>query len=182
MIDTMRRVGSAVVVMLMLWRALPALADDRGWEYLIAKLAADGVNRQRVEAAFRDPRIAPFDGLSFSAGTPREPRALYRRFLRPVGIAAARRCRLRYAAAFETAERTHGVAANVLAAVLSIESGCGSRTGSSVAFYRLARLAMANAPENLRDNLDRRADVDGRVDAHAEAQLRARARYLEQTF
>src|SRR5882724_9183589 len=97
----MRRLGCAVVVVGMLWPALPVLANDQGWDYLIEKLVTDGVERERVVAAFRDPRVAPFVELEFSAGTPRESRALYRRFLRPAGVAAARRCRVRYAAAFE---------------------------------------------------------------------------------
>jgi peptidoglycan lytic transglycosylase B len=178
----MKRLGVVLVVAAMLGPSLPVFADDRGWEYLIEKLVADGVERERVVAAFRDPRVAPFVGLEFSAATPHEPRALYRGFLRPASVAAARRCRLRYAAAFEMAQRTHGVSADVLAAILFIESGCGGNTGSYVAFYRLARLAMANEPQNLRQNIERRANDDGTVDADTEMRLRARARSLEHTF
>lgn len=155
-----------------------AFADERGWSYLIEKLVADGVERERVVAAFQDWRVEPFLGLDFSLNRPREPRRLYRRFLRPRGIAAGRRCRARFAEAFETAAQTHGVPADVLAAILFIESGCGRNTGSSVIFYRLARLAMANAPDNVRWNIERLSVDDARI----EARVRERARTLEATF
>jgi membrane-bound lytic murein transglycosylase B len=171
-----------VVLGVLLLELRPALADTDGWNYLIEKLAADGVERGRVVAAFGDPRVAPFTGLDFSPGTPRESRALYRRFLRPATLAAAHRCRVRYAAAFEAAERSHGVSADVVAAILFIESGCGYNTGSKLVLYRLARLAMANEPENLRRNLERYADGAGQIDPETAAQIRARARYLEETF
>ena len=166
-----------------LLRAAPAsAADDRGWGYLTNKLVADGVDRDRVAQAFGDPRIEPFTGLDFSAQPPRESRRLYRNFLRPSSIAAARRCRASWGSALEAAERAHGVSANVLAAILYVESGCGRNTGSSLVFYRLARLAMADDPENLRRNLERLAGKDGRTDPVIAAKVRARARYLEETF
>jgi membrane-bound lytic murein transglycosylase B len=178
----MRRWGLIVMLGVLLLELSPALADADGWNYLVEKLAADGVERGRVVAAFSDPRVAPFTGLDFSPGTPRESRAPYRRFLRPATLAAAHRCRVRYAAAFEAAEQAHGVSADVLAAILFIESGCGYNTGSKLVLYRLARLAMANEPENLRRNLERYADGAGQIDPETAAQIRARARHLEDTF
>ncbi len=158
-----------------------ACADERGWDYLMDKLVADGVSRERVLEVFRDPRLGSFTGLEFSLQRPREPRSLYRKLLRKRSIAAARRCRARYAEQFEAAQRAHGVPANVLAAILYVESGCGGNTGSHPIFGRLARLAMANAPENLQDNLDRYT-ADGELRAEQAAQLRRRARDLEDTF
>jgi len=178
----MKRIPLTMVVVGLLGRASAVWADDTGWDYLIKKLVADGVDRQEVVAAFRDPRMAPFVGLEFSAAQPGERRTLYRRFARPATVAAARRCRLRHAAEFEQAERTHGVPANLLAAILFIESGCGGNTGSDVALYRLARLAMANEPDNLQANIERYTDDDGTIDPETVGRLRTRARYLEQTF
>ena len=174
----MRRLGPLVLLLL----ALPlgrARADQSGWAYLIEKLVADGVDRGRVEAVFADRRVEPFVGLTFSAKHPQEPRALYRHFLRPASINAARRCRSQYAAAFGAAERTYGVPANVLATILYVETGCGRVTGSHIIFYRLARLAMANEPANLRRNL---AGAMAAGDAATVMRLRARAHYLEATF
>jgi len=182
MITPMRRLGSIVTLAWVLSGVLPAFADERSWGYLIDKLVADGVPRERVEEVFRDPRVAPFTGLEFSPSTPRESRSMYRRFLRPATLAAAHRCRVRYADAFEAAERTHGVSADVVAAIIFIESGCGYNTGSKVVLYRLARLAMANAPENLQSNLERYTDSEGRIDPDTAARLRTRAYYLENTF
>jgi membrane-bound lytic murein transglycosylase B len=178
----MRR--SALIAMLgvVLGQVCPAFADADGWSYLIEKLVTDGVERERVVAAFGDPRVAPFTGLEFSPVAPRESRTLYRRVLRPANLAAAHRCRVRYAEAFEAAERAHGVSADMVAAIIYIESGCGRNTGSQLVLYRLARLAMANEPENLQRNLEHYTDGAGRIDADTAAQLRARARYLEETF
>jgi membrane-bound lytic murein transglycosylase B len=160
----------------------PSLADDRGWGYLIDKLITDGVDRQQVVRVFEDRRVPPFTGLGFSLQRPREPRSLYRRFLRASSLSLARRCRARYADVFETTQRSSDVPASVLAAILFVETGCGQNTGSYVILYRLARLAMANAPENFERNRIRYAASDGTVDSATEAQLQARARYLEDTF
>ena len=146
------------------------------------KLVANGVGRERVAAVFRDWRVAPFTGIEFSANPPHESRSRYRRFCGRDEVAAARRCRLSQAHDFEAAERRYGVSANVLAAIFYVESGCGRNTGSSVIVYRLARLAMANEPENLQRNLERWTTDDGRLDAGTAARLRARAQYLESTF
>jgi membrane-bound lytic murein transglycosylase B len=165
-----------------LFSAWPSLADDRGWGYLIDKLITDGVDRQQVVRTFEDRRVPPFDGLDFSLQRPREPRSLYRHFLRASSVAAARRCHARHADAFETTERSSNVPASVLAAILFVESGCGQNTGSSLILYRLARLAMANAPDNLDRNRARYTASDGQLDPVTGARLQERARYLEDTF
>lgn len=178
----MRRLTLLLGLSVFMIQVCPAFADDRGWSYLIEKLVADGVDRGHVNSVFQDRRVDAFDGLDFSPFPPREPRSRYRRFLRPASVAAARRCRAQNAQAFESAEREHGVSANVLAAILYVESGCGRNTGSSVIFHRLARLAMANEPSNVRRNLERWTDDGGYLDPATEAKIRARARYLENTF
>jgi membrane-bound lytic murein transglycosylase B len=159
-----------------------ASADTAGWSYLMHRLVADGVPQARVLAAFGDPRVPAFTELQFSGRTPREPKSLYRHFLRPASYRAARQCRQLHGAAFERAERQHGVPANVVAAILHVETNCGRNTGSSTVFYRLARLAMANEPLNVAANLARlRAAGEDDADDF-EARVRARARYLEDTF
>ncbi|MBP1684686.1 MAG: rane-bound lytic murein transglycosylase B-like protein [Deltaproteobacteria bacterium] len=161
---------------------LMASADDRGWGYLIEKLVADGVNRESVVQTFQDPRIDRFTGLVFSPQRPREPRAWYRRFLRPRSVAAARRCRDRYRDEFDSAARQHGVPASVLTAILFVESSCGGNTGSHIVLTRLARLAMANAPDNLQYVLDSYADATGSLSPALARQIRERAEELERTF
>jgi membrane-bound lytic murein transglycosylase B len=173
-----RTIVLALVVLLSVRPASAAADAHRGWGWLVEKLVADGLDRGRVEDAFDDPRMDPFDGLDFSLSA-REPRALYRGFLRPAGIAAARRCREEHGPELDRAAVAEGVPASVVAAIMYIESGCGRNTGSSMILHRLARLAMANEPANLGRNLARHAP-DG--DPEVEARVRARARYLEDTF
>jgi membrane-bound lytic murein transglycosylase B len=156
-----------------------ALAEERApsWSYLVDKLAADGIDRERAVRLFADPRMPPFTGLEFSLGA-HESRALYRKLLKPRSLAAARRCRAEFAASFATAERTTGVAASLIAAILHVETACGRHTGSTPIVYRLARLAMANEPANLRANIDRVAGTDPEL----ARRMSERARYLEDTF
>lgn len=180
MISARHRLASAVVAaaVLVAWVGV-GRADEpdlRGWDYLVEKLVADDVPRARAVATFTDPRMPRFTGLEFSVA-PRESAALYRGLLKPRTVSAARRCRARYEDALGAAEATEGVPANVLAALLYVESGCGRMTGNARVLPRLARLSMANAPENLAANLERLGAT-----RTPEAAVRARARYLEDTF
>jgi membrane-bound lytic murein transglycosylase B len=117
-----------------------------------------------------------FDGLGFALA-PREPSSMYYGFLRPNSVALARRCLASHEAEFAAAEAATGVPASVVAAIVFVESSCGRHTGSARILPRLARLAMANDPENLAANLARheKAGADP-------AKVRARARYLEDLF
>ena len=170
-----RRVLLAVGLLMGAARASRADHDD--WSYLVDKLVADGFHRATVVEVFNDPRVPPFTGLEFSPDRPRESHARYRRFRQTAAVTDARRCRTAHAAAFERAARTHGVPADVIAAIVYVETACGRNTGSHQIFYRLARLAMANAPTTLQRNIER---FPG--DAAAAMALRERARYLEATF
>jgi membrane-bound lytic murein transglycosylase B len=156
-----------------------ALAERRGWRYLVDKLAADGVPRAEAAAVFADPRIRAFDGLSFSL-EPRESHARYRDLRSATSLRAARSCRARYADAFDKAAAREGVPASLVATIVHVESACGRNTGSSTVVHRLARLAMANEPANLAFNIRRHAgDPPDPVIAE---QVRARGAYLERTF
>jgi membrane-bound lytic murein transglycosylase B len=152
----------------------PSAGGVRGWGYLVDKLIHDGVPAERVRRVFDDPRMPPFTELYFSI-TPHESSAMYRRFLQPASVSAACRCRTRHAEAFEAAAREQGVPANLVAAIIYVESGCGQNTGRQTILPRLARLAMANAPDNLALNA-------ARQDSEDTAKVRARAQYLEDTF
>jgi membrane-bound lytic murein transglycosylase B len=178
-------VWSTVILVLFLTLPYPRLAwcaDGSSWSYLVEKLVGDGVDRDQVVQAFEDPRMPVFTGLEFSLQRPREPAAMYRRLLRSSSVAWARRCRARHADDFEPAARASKVSASVLAAILFVESGCGQNTGSHLVLHRLARLAMANEPENLQRNLERFGASDGTGDPRITARVRERARYLEDTF
>src|SRR5437899_9036601 len=47
----------------------------QGWGWLVEKLVADGLDRERVTHVFDDPRLGAFTGLEFSLA-PREPHSL----------------------------------------------------------------------------------------------------------
>ena len=154
---------------------------DRGWGYLIDRLGRDGVPRERALRTFQDPRFEEFDGLPFGL-SPREPHSMYRNFLQPGSVRLAKQCRAEYARAFENAQKAQNVPASVVAAILHVETGCGRNTGDSVILWRLARLSMANEPNNLEMNLARNATVKGVRNEVLAQRTRERAKYLEDLF
>ncbi|HSP98315.1 MAG TPA: lytic murein transglycosylase [Candidatus Dormibacteraeota bacterium] len=155
---------------------------DPTWYRLQRRLIADGIDPLTVRAVFNDARMESFRGLAFSLD-PTEHRSLYRGFLRADSLARARSCRLVHARALRGAELRYGVPAGVVGAIMHVESQCGRNTGRRRVLPQLAKLAMANDPENVRWNIDRHTDgVPARLRPVIEARVRARARELEQTF
>jgi membrane-bound lytic murein transglycosylase B len=165
--------------------APPSAADlearDKGWGWMVDRLADGGIPREEAARAFADDRMPDFEGLLFGLN-PSEPRSLYRHFLRPRSVARARACAAENARWLDAAERVHGVDASVVAAILYVETGCGAYTGRSLVLHRLARLAMANEPHNLARNLSRWTGSDGWIDPETAERVRARARYLDAVF
>jgi membrane-bound lytic murein transglycosylase B len=174
--------GAAVVLVVApAWARRPAA--DGGWGYLIDKLVADGVDRSRAVAVFRDPRAGDFEGLQFGLVRGGEPRRLYRGFLRPASVAEAHRCRAIYDRELRAAEDRFEVPASVVTAILHVETRCGRVTGTHVVFARLARLAMADEPANLRRNVARhRKGVPRARVADVERRVHQRARELSGVF
>jgi membrane-bound lytic murein transglycosylase B len=156
-------------------------ARAKGWGWMIDRLAADGIPRERAARAFADARMPAFDGLTFGL-YPREPQSMYRHFLRADSIARAQRCASQNALALAEAERVHGVDAAVIGAIFYVESACGRNTGNSMVLHRLARLAMANEPRNVARNLARNTPPSGAIDPAVADRVRERARYLEGIF
>jgi len=157
------------------------VAAAKGWAHLVERLSESGVPRARAEATFADPRMPAFDGLFFRVD-PREPKAMYREVLQARSVGEARSCRAEHAEAFERAQREHGVDAEVVAAILHVETRCGRNTGSRGVLHGLARLAMANEPANVAANVERTAVQDGVLDEALAERVRARARKLEDMF
>lgn len=178
----MRGIGVAVAVMMVAAPAVARRPNDGGWGYLMDKLIADGVDRQQVVAAFSDPRVDAFDGLGFSL-YPKESTRRYRGLRSASSIAGARRCRDIYDAELRAAQQQFQVPASVLSALLHVETHCGRNTGKEIVLTRLARLAMANEPSNVLDNLRHHTKGVPRASAaHVEHRVRQRARELEGTF
>ncbi len=175
-----------VVVGWLLFLASAAAAVDRPfdptWDRLQRRLIADGIDPITVRAAFGDPRMESFRGLAFSLD-PTEHRSLYRGFLRSDSLARARSCRATHARALRKAELRFGVPAGVVGAIMHVESQCGRNTGRRRVLPQLAKLAMANDPDNVRWNIDRHTDgVPARRRVAVEARVRERARELERMF
>jgi membrane-bound lytic murein transglycosylase B len=177
---------AAVVAALVLLALSPAARaqqfDDKGYGWLIDKLEADGVPRARSLPVFSDDRFPAFDGLYFSI-SPRESHAMYRGHLSATSVRRAQGCMESHADAFRAAEQAHGVPASVIAAIVNVESACNRNTGSSIILPRLARLAMANEPRNLGENVARY--TEGLSSAQGEGiarQVRARGQRLEDMF
>lgn len=178
----------ATIVAVVALVAVPAWAGrrqavDGRWDYLIDKLVADGVERGRVVAVFRDPRVGAFEGLDFSLGRHGEARSMYRGFLRPASVAQAQRCRAQYDDELRAAEDRFDVPASVVSALLHVETHCGRNTGTHLVFPSLARLAMANEPANLQRSIARHTKgVPRALTPDVERRVRLRARELEGVF
>jgi membrane-bound lytic murein transglycosylase B len=178
-----RVIAVLVVAGLLVAGTRPAAAGDaQSWAYLIDKLAADGVPRARAERVFDDPRVPPFDRLEFSL-TPREAASAYRGLLSGRSVGEARECFAAHTGALRRVERERGVAGNVVAAILHVETRCGRNTGSEIALWRLARLAMVAEPWNLRRNVARHTLLqDPWESVETQRVTEERARYLQSTF
>lgn len=175
------RFRTAVIAMI-LCGATTASADQTGWGYLMRKLISDGVERPYVERVFRDRRMRPFGQLVFNLD-PAESKTLYRSLLGARSVRDARRCRARYDPWFRAAENRLGVPASVVGAILHVETRCGSYTGNFVVLHRLARLAMANEPDNVLFNIRKHSNGAPASEVpEIERKARERARYLEETF
>jgi len=159
-------------------------ARTRGWAHLVDRLVADGVDRRQVARAFADPRMPSFDGMEFRVPRPGRGGGGHGGGVSSAEVAGARRCRAQHARAFEETEARSGVPASVIAALLQVETGCGRNTGTHRVLPALARLAMANEPDNLSMNVSlrtRQAD-DGEEAGDVAQRVKSRARYLEKTF
>jgi membrane-bound lytic murein transglycosylase B len=171
---------SSAVAAILLCLASPAHASDGGWGYVIEKLVADGVDRNRAEWAYA--RLPRFSRVGFSVN-PVESGAMYRKQLSARSVSAARACRARHHEWLEATEARSGVPASVVSALLHVETSCGAYTGRSIVLHRLSRLAMANEPANLDYNIERWTDGEPLTRRREiEQRVRARGRYLEQTF
>ena len=164
-------------------RAHPGHQRLRSWQYLTDKLVRDGIPRADVERAFRDRRVGSFDGVEYALVVKESPRS-YRDFRSNNSLRAAARCRNRYDSHFRRAERAYGVDADILAAILYVETRCGQYTGNRVVLRQLARIAMASEPRNVAQNIRRhkKEDEEGFTPQEIETLAKKRARYLHETF
>lgn len=157
---------------------IKAKTSLKGWDYVHSLLVQRGLDSDYVGKIFSDPRMPRREPLYFGLH-PKESKNLYRRH----NSASARKNALaffrRYRSQFEEAADRYGVPESVLLAILQVETACGSYTGKSRVFYRLARLVSASAPDNIQRNYRR---VHGGKDSPTIEDVMKRAKYLEDTF
>ncbi len=154
---------------LLLFVAAPAsqAGPETVWEPLLARLAADGVDRAEAAALFAAPGVA-FDPAIMTKKVDSmvknrfEPvtvtrrtleKSSYRRFLDPWTISKAGRYMAENRAIFASAEKAYGVPAEVVAAILLVETKLGSYLGDREAFGVLASMALCSDFELVRDRL-----------------------------
>jgi len=137
------------------------------WEPLLARLAADGVDRAGVAVLLSTPGVAfdpsimakkvdsmvknRFEPVTVTRRT--LEKSGYRRFLDPWTISKAGRYMAANRASFSAAEEAYGVPAEVVAAILLVETKLGSYLGDREAFGVLASMALCRDFELVRGRL-----------------------------
>ena len=156
-----------------------AIAYRHGWGYLVDRLVADGVPRARAAAAFADPRIPRSTVFRFNSRRGRAARATASSRARRAS--APRACAAPATRKPSTPPRRARACPRASSPRSSTSRARAARaTGRQTVLHRLARLAMANEPANLADNVRRHAGEP--ADPLIAEQVRARAAYLESTF
>jgi len=150
----------------------------RGWDYLVSRLQDNGVSERDLIVIYGDKRMPERSFVPFSVH-PREPASIYESFKRPEHASSGISFIEKNSATFKTMEAKLLVPAEVVAAIIVVESQAGRNTGKHQVLYRLSRIATVNAPDNLQQNYIEQKRKDHRVTF---ADVRRRGRYLERTF
>lgn len=152
--------------------------EQKGWGFLANELIRAGMDSNEVKKLFLDPRMPKFEPVIFKV-KPKEPERIYRHFLEPRQIHLAASEMKRYQTLFSQAEKKYGVEREAIAAILLIESFFGRNTGKSPVIVRLARLANAANPENLKEVYK---EVQKEGEPHTFEEVKKRGEYLFETF
>jgi membrane-bound lytic murein transglycosylase B len=150
----------------------------RGWDYLVQKLRADGVNEETLRSIYADPRMPFFGQVRFGL-KPRESKQMYAPLLKPEKLELGREFLKLHEESFAAAEKDLKVHRTVIAAILLVETHYGKNTGRELVINRLSRVASVREPTNLILNHRRHLKDDPSITF---AQVDARAEYLERTF
>lgn len=164
-----RRRGRAALwpAILLLWVALgPAHAAD--WSPLAERLAADGFDRQAMEALFARPEVAfepeamsgKLKGLLLSRTkeaaslTAAVRYSFYRNYLTHVAVSRAQAYLEDNKAVLAEVSAKYGVPQEIIVSILLVETRLGRNTGSRRVFNRLASMARCTDLETIRPFLD----------------------------
>lgn len=148
----------------------PVLARDSAWDQVILRLVTDGFDRSDMIKLFSRPEVV-YDAGSMGkkmrylykkkynivdptptptpGEEPREKVTIYDTHLTPEKLADVVVFKWEHAAALAAAEETYGVPAEVIVAVLLIETELGNFMGKGTAFNSLAGMAAARDFEDI---------------------------------
>ena len=152
-----------IFVVLFLGTVRPAAAD---WRPLVERLAADGFNRQMVEALFARPEVrfepdamaekiqALLRSRSESPDSVARLKTTVRQdYLSSRVIARAHSYTLENKAVLEEVHTLYGVPKEIIVSILLIETNLGRNTGNRCVFNRLASMALSADLETVRPHL-----------------------------
>lgn len=129
----------------LLW-PLPALALDPVLAPLRAYLTGQGVAPRQADALLDRPGLV-FEAKLMANMFSRHERTLdYGQFLQPATLAKARRFKAAHAGELSAAQARTGVPAELVVAILTVESGLGTYTGRHSTFAVLASQAVLDQP------------------------------------
>lgn len=124
----------------------PALALDPALAPLRAYLAGQGVAPRQADALLDRPGLV-FEAKLMANMFSRHERTLdYGQFLQPATLAKARRFKTAHAGELSAAQARTGVPAELVVAILTVESGLGAYTGRHSTFAVLASQAVLDQP------------------------------------
>jgi membrane-bound lytic murein transglycosylase B len=152
-----------IFLVLFLGTVRPAAAD---WRPLVERLAADGFNRQTLEALFARPEVrfepdamaekiqALLRSRSESPDSVARLKTTVRRdYLSNRVIARAHSYTLENRAVLEEVHTRYGVPKEIIVSILLIETNLGRNTGNRCVFNRLASMALSADLETVRPHL-----------------------------
>ncbi len=156
----------------------PADLSLKGWDFLFSEMVSAGVDPIELAAIFNDERMPPRKTLFFSV-VPREPRSMYRRHNTRAARNNAMSFYRRHYSFFRKASSLFHVPEEVILSILQVETKCGSYTGNSRVFFRLARLASAADRSNILENYRIKKASDSKLRLE---DVRNRAVWLKEVF
>lgn len=153
-------------------------SDYRGWNYLVGKLRTKGISEQDLTSIYGSSLMPQFSFVPFKL-KPKETSSIYSGFTTDANYQLGASFIRSHSREFERMENSLKVPAEVVSAILVVESQIGRNTGKELVLYRLSRVASVGDPDNLRENFEKLREEDATVSFTA---VRDRAQYLENTF
>lgn len=149
---------------------------------LFNKLIADGIDEDVMRSIFSDPRIEFLpNALEINIKHVEKP-AHYGRFVQPAYVKIGHEFVQQYFGFMKEIEAGYGVPAEVITAILLVESDLGQKKGKYRVFNVLATVATADTPANIEANYQRlkeRFPDLKREDVVKRAERRSRWAYKE---